>query len=179
MKAGIVLKIFKKQDGFTFIEIISVLVVLGILVAVVVSRLTNYDAEALMGADVLKEHLRYAQTRAMNEGSIAVTETVMGIHYDSGANKYWLFRGTDPNSNINSLPDDPKYVTSNKIDLAAKKIKFGSDFTLYFDNHGIPYTTYTDSTSTSMSTALTINVTALSGSSSSSVTITPYTGFIP
>jgi len=60
-------KIFKTQDGFTLIEIISVLVVLGLLVAVVVSRMTNYDTEVRMGTDVLKEHLRYAQTKAMNK----------------------------------------------------------------------------------------------------------------
>ena len=175
-------KIFKTQDGFTLIEIISILVILGILVAVVVSRMTNYDVAVYTGADALKSHLRYAQTMAMNKDpnvpTASPTETIMGIKYD-GASNYWLFKGIDT-TNILLLPDDSRYITSNrKIDLAAKKITFGSGFTIYFDNHGIPYTTYTDSTSTPMTTALTISVTSLSGGSSKSVTITPLTGFIP
>jgi prepilin-type N-terminal cleavage/methylation domain-containing protein len=180
MKVIIVPKIFKRQDGFTLIEVISVLVILAILVAVMVSRLTNYDTEVYTGADALKAHLRYAQTIAMNKGSIAVTETVMGIHYDAGANQYWLFKGTNT-SDILLLPEDSQYVTgARKIDLAAKKIRLNSGFTIYFDNHGIPYTAYTDSaTNTPLPNDLTIVVTSLSGGSSQSLTITPQTGFIP
>jgi len=103
----------------------------------------------------------------------------MEIKYDAVDNKYWLFVGIDE-STIITLPDDSKYVTSGlKIDLAAKKIKFNSGFTIYFDDHGIPYTAYTSSTvNTPLASALTIVVTALSGGSASSVTITPLTGFI-
>ena len=182
--------IFKTQDGFTMIEVISILVILGILVAVAISRLTNFDTQVYTGVDALKAHLRYAQTMAMNKDpnvpTAAPTETIMGIKYDAGANQYWLFRGTDPNSNILLLPDDSKYVTGDrKIDLTAKKITiiFSNGVnTIYFDNHGIPYTAYTDSTptgNTPLANPLTINVTALSGSSSKSLTITPQTGFIP
>jgi prepilin-type N-terminal cleavage/methylation domain-containing protein len=180
MKVGIVPKIFKTKDGFTLIEVISVLLILGILVAVVVSRLTNFDMEVYTGADALKTHLRYAQTMAMNKDPNTGTETIMGINYDAGANQYWLFKGTNT-SDIKSLPDKSQYVTGNlKIDLAAKKIKLDSGFTIYFDKHGIPYTAYTSSTAnTPLTNPLLISVTALSGSSSNSVTITPLTGFIP
>ena len=180
-------KIFKTQNGFTLIEIISVLVILGILVVVAVSRMSNHDVAVYTGADALKEHLRYAQTMAMNKdpNTDANTETMMGINYDAGANQYWLFKGIDT-TNILLLPDDSKYVTSGrKIDLAAKKITitFSNGVnTIYFDNHGIPYTAYTDSTATGntpLANALTITVTALGGGSSKSLTITPRTGFIP
>ena len=173
-------KIFKTQNGFTLIEVISVLVILGILVAVAVTRMFNYDVAVYTGADVLKTHLRYAQTMAMNKDPNTGTETIMGINYDAGANQYWLFKGTNT-SDIILLPDDSKYVTGDrKIDLAAKKIKFSSGFTIYFDNHGIPYTAYANSTTnTPLANTLTIVVTSLSGSSSKSLTITPQTGFIP
>lgn len=175
-------KIFKTQDGFTLIEIISVLVILGILVVVAVSRISNHDVAVYTGADALKAHLRYAQTMAMNKdpNTSANTETIMGINYDAGANQYWLFKGINT-SDILFLPDDSKYITGDrKIDLAAKKITFGSGFTIYFDNHGIPYTAYTDSTTnTPLANSLTISVTALSGGSSTSLTIAPQTGFIP
>jgi MSHA pilin protein MshC len=175
----IVPKIFKTQDGFTLIEIISVLIILGILVAVMISRLTNYDTEVYAGTDALKAHLRYAQTMAMNKDPNTGTETIMGIKYD-GANKYWLFKGTNT-SDIFLLPDDSKYITGDrKIDLTAKKINITGINTIYFDNHGIPYTAYTDSTTnTPLANPLIISVTSLSGSSSKSLTITPQTGFIP
>jgi prepilin-type N-terminal cleavage/methylation domain-containing protein len=179
---GIVPKIFKTQNGFTLIEIISVLVILGILVVVAVSRMSNHDVAVYTGADALKAHLRYAQTMAMNKdpNTSANTETIMGINYDAGTNQYWLFKGINT-SDIIFLPDDSKYITGDrKIDLTAKKITLGSGFTIYFDNHGIPYTLYTDSTTnTPLANALTISVTALSGGSSKSLTITPQTGFIP
>lgn len=177
------LKIFKTQDGFTLIEIISVLVILGILVVVAASRMTNYNMEVRTGADALKAHLRYAQTMAMNRDPNVATETIIGINYDAGANQYWLFGGINT-GNILFLPDDSQYVTSDdKINLTAKKIKitFSNGVnTIYFDKHGIPYTAYTDSINNiPLANALTISVTSLIGSSSSSVTITPLTGFIP
>jgi prepilin-type N-terminal cleavage/methylation domain-containing protein len=182
---GTVPKIFKTQDGFTLIEIISVLVILGILVVVAVSRMSNHDVAVYTGADALKAHLRYAQTMAMNKdpNTSANTETIMGINYDAGANQYWLFKGINT-SDIIFLPDDSKYIAGDrKIDLTAKKITitFSNGVnTIYFDNHGIPYTSYTTSmVNTLLADPLTITVTALSGGSSKSLKITPQTGFIP
>ena len=60
------LKTNTTENGFTLIEIIAVLVVVGILVAIALSRSINLDAEVYAGADALKKHLRYAQTMAMN-----------------------------------------------------------------------------------------------------------------
>ena len=39
------------QKGFTFLELIAVLIVLAIMTAVAVSRATNNDAEVVTGAD--------------------------------------------------------------------------------------------------------------------------------
>jgi len=172
---------FKTQNGFTLIEIISVLVILGILVAVAVIRLTNFNTEVYTGTDALKAHLRYAQTQAMNENPNMGSETIVGINYDSGANQYWMFQGTNTTI-VRFLPDDAKYMTSDhKINLTAKKITLnGGGFPIYFDSHGIPYTAYTSSTvNTPLANGLTIVVASLSGSFSSSLTITPLTGFIP
>ena len=175
-------KIFKTQDGFTLIETIAILVILAILVAIVVSRLTNYNMDVYTGVDALKAHLRYAQTMAMNKdpNTDANTETIMGINYDAGANQYWLFKGIDT-TNILLLPDDSKYITGDrKIDLAAKNIRLDSGFTIYFDNHGIPYTSYTTSTmNTPLANDLTINVISLSSGFSKPLKITQRTGFIP
>lgn len=171
----------KNNGGFTLIEVISVLVILAILVAVAVTVMTNFNTEVYTGIDALKGHLRYAQTQAMNENPNTGSETIMGINYDSSANQYWMFQGTNTTA-IRFLPDDAKYMTSDhKINLTAKKITLnGGGFTIYFDNHGIPYSAYTSSTvNTPLATGLTIVVASHSGSFSSSLTITPLTGFIP
>jgi MSHA pilin protein MshC len=169
------------QHGFTLLEIIAVLVILGILAAVIFSRFTSFDAEVYTGADALKTHLRYAQTQAMNRDPNAGGETIMGITYDVSANQYWLFRGTNK-ADIQLLPDDAQYAASDrKIDLNAKQIRLDSAFTIYFDDHGIPYSVYVNAIkNVPLANVQTIMVTGASGGAPSvSVTITPKTGFVP
>ena len=174
-------KVFKNKNGFTLLEVLSVLVLMGILTAFAVSRSVNYDAEVYSGADALKSHLRYAQTLAMNSNPSAGI-SVWGISGTS--NSYWLFQGTnsaDTNSYMR-LPDDDKFIDANRtINLTTKKIKLTAAFTIYFDNRGIPYTAYTNSTTnTPLSSSMTINVQPLTSASTNiAVTITPQTGYIP
>ncbi len=170
-----------KQKGFTLLEIIAVLVIIGILTAVAVSRSVNFDAEVHTGADILRSHLRYAQTTTMNSNPVAGKATIWGIS-GTGSN-YWLFQGTDPNANIFRLPEDDAFIDANKkINLTAKKIKLTPDsFTIYFDDRGVPYTVYTSETvNTPLAEAMTINVKPLNAATPSiAVTITPFTGYVP
>jgi len=56
-----------QQRGFTLIEVISVLVIIGVVAAVVVSRMMSPSSFGVVSeADILKGHLRYAQYRAMS-----------------------------------------------------------------------------------------------------------------
>lgn len=83
----------KKSSGFTLLEIVVVLLVLGIVSTVVISRYVNANADAqnaaLMGK--ITSHLRYARNASMN------SDATWWIDFDSGA--YRLYKrdaaGTD------------------------------------------------------------------------------------
>jgi len=64
----------KKRDrcrdnrGFTMIEIIAVLVILGIIAAVAMTRIVSIrDYKVVVERDILKTHLRYVQLRALSD----------------------------------------------------------------------------------------------------------------
>ena len=76
-----------RTGGFTFLEVIAVLVIIAILAVVAVARFTDAGAESAAAANTLKAHLRYAQLRAM--GDIEP----WGIRFDS--NSYTLQRDGD------------------------------------------------------------------------------------
>lgn len=168
----------KKENGFTLLEIISILIILGILAAVAVSRSVNFNAEVYSGADALKAHLRYAQTLAMNSNPNAGI-IVCGIN--GTGSSYGLFQGTNT-ANYTRLPEDETFINADKtVNLTTKKIKLSAGFTIFFDNRGIPYTAYTSTTvNTPLTIAMTINVQPLTATTpNNDVTITPLTGYIP
>lgn len=173
----IVIKTHKNEDGFTLLEIIAVLVIVGILSAVAVSRAVNVGPELITGADTLKMHLRYAQTMAMNSNlnsDTPPTPTFWGI--SGNANSYWLFQGTNT-GNISVLPEDAAYVRADKtINLPAKKISLSGNFTVLFDDRGIPYSP--DSV-TVLPNNLNFSVNPLIGGATPiAITIVPLTGYV-
>jgi prepilin-type N-terminal cleavage/methylation domain-containing protein len=178
----IVIKMHKNENGFTILEIIAVLVIMGILIAVAVSRSVNVTPELYAGADTLRMHLRYAQTLAMNSTPTAPgVPVIWGI--GGNANSYWLFPGIVSNNPANyvRLPEEDKYVNADKtINLPAKKIGLGGNFTVLFDDRGIPYTAYTDATTnTPLANNLTITVSPTSGGAAPiNVIIMPLTGYV-
>jgi MSHA pilin protein MshC len=56
---------FKNNNGFTMLEVIAVLIILGIITAFVVSRGINNRAELSSENEITKAHLRYAQCMAL------------------------------------------------------------------------------------------------------------------
>ena len=168
----------KGSKGFTLLEIILVMVIIVIVSAVIITRARDLSTGLISQTDIMKTHLRYAQTLAMSAGG----SDVFGIKCDAAPNEYWLFQGIDPESNILKLTDDASYDSNSddKLELARKNIQTGT-FTVFFDGRGIPYSAYTDeSNNTPLSPDMTISITPLGGGSSSrTITITELTGFIP
>ena len=82
-------------NGFTTIEVIAVLIIVGVIAAVVVSRFTGTSTYSVPSvAEQLKNHLRYAQTRAMN------SNVIWGIHFIDSTH-YTIFKDADTTHNRN------------------------------------------------------------------------------
>jgi len=162
----------REPRGFTLIEIIGVLIVLGILAAIVINRtMSTSSTDRVAQESVIKNHIRYAQATAMKQGMI------WGIKCDG--TDYWLFRTNAPDTPANQivLPNEDNA----KVTLANNNVTLTA-FTVFFDANGRPYTAYTNpTTNTPVSTTNPLSITVDSVPASSPVTfgITPETGFMP
>ncbi len=161
---GRVGKFFKARqcDGFTIIEILLVLVLIGVLSAVIWSK-PGSNATLAARVEGIKAHIRYAQVRSMN------TERRWGIKSDGSG--YWLFADGDPAGTKVILPGESQEVVS----LAAYGVSITS-FVLTFDDWGKPCSDL--NAKTHLTTPLVLNVTA-QGQTAQQIVVTPDTGFIP
>lgn len=147
--------------GFTFIEVLSALIIISIISAIALSRVGNSNVELIVASEVVKSHLRYAQLRAMN------SEGVWGISCDG--TDYWLFMDGNTNNHV-ILPGEE----SDPVALMDKKISMAS-FIVSFDSWGRPYN---NASAAGASSGSTITITS-PGVSSVGITITEETGCIP
>jgi MSHA pilin protein MshC len=88
---------YKHQQGFTLIEIIAVLIILGIVAVIAASRLSA-PGDLMPEADVLKSHLRFAQLKALGD-DVAGS---WGIVFENGG--YTLYK--DSSRAAISLPGE-------------------------------------------------------------------------
>ena len=157
----------KNHKGFTFIELIMVLVVSTVIAVIAINRLMSSGTELVAQTDVIKAHLRYAQARAMG------SDVIWGINCDG--NFYWIFDDGDINNKKVLLGED-----SITVDLADKGISSMEAFTLSFDDMGVPHTDATAADGNELTTGHSYSqITVSSGGNNRTITITPNTGFIP
>ena len=141
----------RNVHGFTLIEIIAVLVIIGIISAVAVTIFSSLDKYKLISeVEILKTHLRYAQSRAMSD------TVSWGIVL--GVNSYTLQRNGIPIS-YPSLPNENS-ATHNFQDGVTK-------------TGGAPNVTFDIWGSSVAATG------KLSAGSAQVITVTANTGFIP
>jgi type II secretory pathway pseudopilin PulG len=151
------------------IEMVVVLLLMSIIAATVLGRsISTSDMDLNSETDKIRNHLRFAQSEAMKRSN-----TVWGIK--SFGTEYWLFRNNNPDNPANEvrLPGVVYSGASNRISEADIGGVTLSDFTIFFDRIGKPYTAYTDeTTNTALAGPLSISV------SGRPITITPETGLI-
>jgi len=151
--------------GFTMLEVIAVLLIIGIIGALVISRATSTSTFSLKSqADVIRTHLRYAQNRSMN------TSSIFGIQFSSSTTYSLLAAG-----NAQIIPGEDAVVVNIATKSPGMTIATATPMEVSFDSLGRPYT---DAAGTTLQSGnRTINL-SLAGQTET-ITITPNTGFIP
>jgi prepilin-type N-terminal cleavage/methylation domain-containing protein len=159
-------KATKHSPGLTFLEVITVLALISILSVVALSRGQGVRAALPAAAKILKAHLRYAQSRALNGNS------AWGIAYDAAQGNYWLFNSDAPATH-RPLPGEE----AASIDLTGRGISITNGNTIIgFDGWGRPCS---DAGGASPRNAdLTLTLSDADGNTTG-ITITKNTGFIP
>ncbi|GAB6886808.1 hypothetical protein JCM13304A_03060 [Desulfothermus okinawensis JCM 13304] len=113
--------------GFTLLEVVGVLIIVGIIAAVVLSRV-NFQPEEEITLDEIKNHIRYAQLSAMN------SNYVCGISFVPGGYFYFC----DLNGN-KAIDDSEKMMLPGMDEEDVADDLVTSNFLLVFDNWGRPY----------------------------------------
>lgn len=124
----------KCQHGFTLIEVIAVLVIIGIFLAVAATRVTSsiQTQKDVSEAETLKMHIRYAQLMAMGTDSETVgCKGSFGISISG--KEYYMFKDCDLNNKA-TLPN----IGADKIVQVSSTIT-PSCGTFVFDEWGAPY----------------------------------------
>jgi len=149
------------SDGFTLMELITVLIIIGILSAVIVSRAGTLNSDLAARSSELRSQLRYLQLMAMKNST-----TYLSLK--SSGTSYWACYS--PNGTKLLLPGESSTTVSS---LADKKMTLNS-FVISFDAYGIPYT---GDTPVKLTTNATINITI--NGQNAAIIVVPETGFVP
>lgn len=152
--------------GFTIVEILAVLALISILTLTVLARRRTSNTNLAVRTQVLKAHLRYAQSRAMDN------DNAWGIEFTHDGKSYRLFMGDDQNADRQLPGEDP-----GPVDLAASGLSVDEgDLVVAFDTWGRPCSDATASTPYTTNQTLTLSDT---DGSTGIVTVTRNTGYIP
>jgi type II secretory pathway pseudopilin PulG len=176
--------------GMTFIEVVVILLVLGILGFTAASRMTDGTADLLAASESVAAHLRLVQTHALN-GS---PEEVWGLRFEPTDNTYYMFRC--PDSDICDMADSALPLpgaendeqtqsgrakdTDDIPDVAVhdtNKIVLNTNGNVAFDHFGRPCAIVGNNAELAVE-AITISFQDGAGNTNA-IQITPETGFIP
>ena len=157
----------RHQMGFTPLEVLVVLIIIGIISVMVIGRSDIGQTDLLAQTEVIKSHIRYAQSRSMN------SDRVWGIRSDASVQAYWLFVDGDPDDDMNKrkLPGEEAFT----VDLSQYNLTLTAT-TLSFDNRGRPCDDNDGAQLLQNDLLLTLSA---GGGATTTVRVTRNTGFVP
>ena len=161
----------RNQFGFTLIEITVVLVLMAIIAAYVIGRSIGTEQIDLAAqTDKIRNQIRYVQSTSMKQSD---ENTIWGII--SNSNQYWMLKRVIGTPIIDTLVIMPGEQNA-QITLSDMGIDSLTNFILFFDRIGKPYTQYDTTQKTSLDDPLTIVVSA--GTQSRDIRVIPETGLV-
>ena len=170
------MKIYSDENGFTIIEVIAILIIVGILSVVAVSRISSNEYNIIAATDTLTSHLRLAQARAMNTSD---TSSVVGVCFTS-TTQYYLFYCAAAGANCNTVATNQSAFPgagSIIMDITGTGVTVtnGNGVILAFNRFGTPFTNA--ALTTILAGNLVLNLQDGSGRTRT-INITPQTGMI-
>ena len=127
----------RKQNGFTLIELISVITILGVISATALPKFNTTDLSVTLAANVVKSDIKFAQELAMARED----ETSVGIIFTNGATSYTLVDpkgAVTPNGNgVRSLPNGVTISSNATISFNQQgQLASGSDSSIALSGGG-------------------------------------------
>ena len=165
------------RRGFTLIEILTVIVVIGIASAIILPQMTSRDDQRVASASrELMADLLYAQNRAI------AYQTRHYVQFNTATNSWQVMvdAGGSPGAIITHPVNGTPYVVSvgtgamSKVSL--NSVSFDGNTTISFDPIGVPYS-YSSSTNTNAPLASGA-VVFKAGTFQMTVNVAPYSGEI-
>ncbi|MBU2547971.1 MAG: type II secretion system GspH family protein [Proteobacteria bacterium] len=147
--------------GFTLIEVVAVLIIMGIVTAVLVGRGSSMSTDLVVTTEALKAHLRYAQNRSMNSNSVWALEF-------TSTSSYRLVQGAA----VRLLPGENQNVVTTPSGIT---MGWTGTAVYAFDTLGRPCTDSAGATPAAVNRTVTLTT----GSENRTITVTRNTGFIP
>lgn len=141
--------------GFTMIEVVAILIVIGIIAAVAVSRVISTQQDLISEADIVKTHLRFAQLKALQDDTAP-----WGIAF--AGSSYTLYNNGTPSATV-KLPGEGSNIHTFTTSPVA--ITVTNPSTINFDPWGSPGT-------------VNVSLTLSDGTASKTITVTSNTGYI-
>ncbi|WP_167512285.1 Tfp pilus assembly protein FimT/FimU [Oceanidesulfovibrio marinus] len=89
-----------RSAGFTAVELIATLLILGILAAFVIPKADSEDSKMLNDMNVLRAHIRFAQLRAMGD------DGTWGLNIAGSGKSYTLERNGTTSAMVNLPGED-------------------------------------------------------------------------
>ena len=159
------------QAGFTLVEIIAVLMLLGIISAIAVSKIGKIHSatDLVTETEILKNNLRFAQVRAMNSTyddiwRISFTSTGYVMQqYDSAAGTW----------NNKIMPSEMEGASDTRTFPSGVSVSSGPS-AVRFDSWGIPV-----QADFMTPEAADITIILTDGTQTRTITVTENTGYIP